>query len=252
VLTSASIEFILTVILTEIIPAAIFLYAAYWSLEIRRALASPIYRNHALLQGATTIILAAGPILTYGTNLVTSLMIAAFYTAFFAIIFAFIDSSIKVARRSDPLLRSIMKWQTIRYAGWLSIVVLAFLNFYGAFNPTAASITINILLYNLFIAIPFVIGGPALLIGAKRSRDPILRGNLKWLGLALVFAVLFAVVDAVGFSTFGLSNFQFFYTYDALPGGVLWILIGLAFYKSARSLSPVSHFPLDEVKQSPL
>src|SRR5579872_9723 len=97
---SASLEFVLTIILTEIFPVAIFLYAAYWSLEIRKALASPIYRNHALWQAASTIILAAGPILTYGTSLVISLVIAVFYAAFFAVIFAFIDSSIKVARRS--------------------------------------------------------------------------------------------------------------------------------------------------------
>jgi len=239
----ASFETIITVIVTEIIPVTIFLYDAYWSLEIRKALASPIYRNHALWQGATSIIVVGGPILTYGTSLVISLVIAVFYSVFFAVIFAFIDSAVKVARRSDPLLRSIIRWQTIRFAGWCSIGALAVVNVYSVFNLNFASGSYYYLV-NLFIAIPFVIGGPAILIGAKRSGDPILRGNLKWLGLAVVFGVLFAAEGAVE-ATFGLSNFQFFYTYYALPSGGLWILIGLAFYKSARSLAPVNRLTLD-------
>lgn len=240
---SASFETIITVILTEIIPATIFLYDAYWSLEIRRALASPIYRNLALWQGATAILMAGGPILTYGTGLVISLVIAVFYAAFFAVIFAFIDSAVKVARRSDPLLRSIIKWHTIRFAGWCSIGALAVVNVYSVFDLNLPSST-HYYLVNLFIAIPFVLGGPAILIGAKRSGDTMLRGNLKWLGLAVVFGVLFAAADAA--ETFlGLSNFQFFYTYYALPSGGFWILIGLAFYKSARSLAAVNRLTLD-------
>lgn len=190
--------------------------------------------------------LAAGPILTYGTSLVISLVLAVFYVAFFAVIFALIDSTVKVARRSDPLLRPVLKWQTIRFAGWCSIGALAVVNVYSAFNPNFAYAGYYVW-DNLFIAIPFVIGGPALFIGAKRSGDPILRANLKWLGLAVVLGVLFTAVSALE-ATFGLTNFEYFYTFDALPGGVLWILIGLAFYKSARSLVPMSHFPLDEVK----
>ena len=180
---STNLEFILAIILTEIIPAAIFLYAAYWSLEIRKALASPIYRNHALWQGAVCMMVALAIFATYTNGLVVSILLVVFYTVFFLVVFAFIDSTIKVARRSDPLLRPILKWETIRIAGWCSIGALTVVNVVSYLvDPNLASSLISSVLGNLFIATPFVIGGPAILIGARRSADPILRGNLKWLG----------------------------------------------------------------------
>jgi len=243
---STNLEFILTVILTEIIPAAIFLYAAYWSLEIRKALASPIYRNHALWQGAVCMMVALAIFATYTNGLVVSILLVVFYTVFFLVVFAFIDSTIKVARRSDPLLRPILKWETIRIAGWCSIGALTVVNVVSYLvDPNLASSLISSVLGNLFIAIPFVIGGPAILIGARRSADPILRGNLKWLGLAVVFSIGLEVVSAVE-SSLGLSNFQIYYSYAAIPSGLLYILMGYAFYKSARSLAPVTHFPLEQ------
>jgi hypothetical protein len=125
---STSLELILTITLAEIIPAAIFLYDAYWSLEIRKALASPIYRSHALWQGAVSITIGMAIFATYTNGLVISTLLVVYYTVFFVVVFAFIDSTIKVARRSDPLLRPILKWETIRIAGWCSIGALTIVN----------------------------------------------------------------------------------------------------------------------------
>jgi hypothetical protein len=245
---STSLEFILTLILAEVIPAAIFLFDSYWSFEIRKALASPIYRSHALWQGAVNIMVALAIFATYTSGLFVSTLLVVFYTAFFVVVFAFIDSTIKVARRSDPLLRPILRWDTIRMAGWCSIGALTIVNVVSYLvYPNLASSLIASILGNLFIAIPFVIGGPAILIGARRSADPILRSNLKWLGLAIVISIGLEVVSAIE-SSLGLSNFQIYYSYAALPTGLFYILMGYAFYKSARSLAPVSRLPLDETE----
>src|SRR6267143_6245272 len=89
-----------------IIPAGVSIYAAYWAFTIRKALVVRIYRNQALWLGVFCVLSAvmtfAHP---YNTSQTLEELLVIFYTVVFTTTFAWVDSTIPVARRSDPLLR---------------------------------------------------------------------------------------------------------------------------------------------------
>jgi hypothetical protein len=87
---------------------------------------------------------------------------------------------------------------------------------------------------------PFVVGGSALLIGAKRSGDSVLRGSLKWLGLVLVLVFVNMLVSLVVINIPGVSQFDSTYSYPALPGAAVGIVSAFALYRSAYSLAPIN------------
>ncbi len=242
-----SLGFALAIVFAEIVPAAILLYGAYWAFAIRRALASPIYRNHALWLGGVGVLIAIAVFLTYSDDPTVSAAMNIFYSVLFAVIFAFIDSTVRVARRSDPLLRSILQWEKLRIVIWIDIVLLAFVNIYSIFNLSFGTGVAANILGNFFIALPFLAGGPAMLIGARRSRDAQLRVSMKWLGMTLVLAIGPALVNVIEGSFLGISQFDLYYSYLALPAGAIWIVMAYFFYKSARSLASVNPMPLEVV-----
>ncbi len=235
---------VIAVLFTEIVPAAIFLSAAYWAFEIRKALASPIYHRQATLQGCLSIVTAAIVFITYSNNFVVEAGIVVFYSVAIPLIFGYIDSTVTVARRSDPLLRSILGWEKLRIVGWIAVALVIILNFASLipnswFQTSAASS-----LLTLLIAIPFALGGMAILVGGRRSMDRVLRGNLKWLGLTLVFTIGVDLVSVVeGFM--GYSSYATYYSYPALLSAPFWILAAYSLYRAARSLAPVNRMSLD-------
>src|SRR5579862_5646250 len=85
------------------IVSVIFAHSAFWALNIRRALAVPLYRNQAL--GLEFVILEAGFlstfILFFGDN---QLFIPIVWVVDFGV-FYWINASMLAARRTDPLLR---------------------------------------------------------------------------------------------------------------------------------------------------
>ena len=204
------------------------------------------------------MVLAMVGFLTYSTNQAIADGLLVFYAAVFIFLFAFIDSTIPLARRSDPMLRPILGWDRLRIGLWGCAILLAGLNLFPAFGPALAnspfssSSSLGFILEN--IAWPIVAGilfglsGVALVVGARRSKDMMLRENLKWLGLVLVVIVLIFVVDtSFSFLIPGETEFQFYYSYYALPAGLLTILATAFMYKAARSLVPLSRVPgLDE------
>jgi hypothetical protein len=240
---------VLAIIFSEVVPAAIALYATYWAFVIRKVLANPIRRNLALWQGAAGVIFAASVFLTYSNNFEIYVAIVVFYNIAFAVLFAFFDSVVKVARRSDPLLRSIIRWEKTRYVGWAGVILIAVFNSLSVLLPSAQANLAGELV-TIFIPIPLIIGGAGILVGSTRIKDPLLKGNMKWLGLVLLFAIILDVISlAEGLA--GLSAYAIYYSYPALIGSPLAIIAGYCMYRAARSLAPVSRFPLDEEKQNP-
>jgi hypothetical protein len=233
---SDNLAFLLAIVLGEILPATIMLYAAYWAFEIRKALASPIRRNMALWQGSATLIAAATIFVTYSNSFVLLLLEAAFYDVAFVVIFAFLDSLLKVTRRSDPLLRDIIHWQQTRYIGWAAVALTAAFNPLYAFFPQSNAVPI---LVDIFNAVIFVVGGAGVLVGAPRIKDPVLKGNLKWIGLGLLCVIAVISTDIVE-SAAGLSNYTVYYSYPALILGLFFGLTGYCFYRAARHLAPIS------------
>ncbi|MDA4127612.1 MAG: hypothetical protein OK452_10510, partial [Thaumarchaeota archaeon] len=94
---SDNLGFALAIVFAEIVPAAIDLYAAYWALSIRRALAGRIYRNHALWLGAVGIMVSSTNVLTFSNNTIINFAISIYYAVLFLVLFAFFDSTVRVA-----------------------------------------------------------------------------------------------------------------------------------------------------------
>ncbi|MDA4122488.1 MAG: hypothetical protein OK456_04815 [Thaumarchaeota archaeon] len=247
---SISLTLILVVAVTEVLPSAVFLYAGYWALSVRRALVSRIYRNESLWLGAVALSLSAAVFLTYSTNTVITDAINIYFSVFYVILFAFLDSVIPVVRRSDPLLRSILRWEKLRYVLWADLgVLVAFQVLPGVF-PSLSTGTAGYALMDggwfVVASILYGLSGLAVLTGAKRSRDMTLRSSLKWIGACILLAVGLFTVYTLEYTLLpNLTQFEFFYSYPAVPVGLAYILIAYALYRSARSLAPISRLQTD-------
>jgi len=244
---SDSLGFLVAVVFAEVVPAALFFYASYWAFSIRRALVSRIYRNHALLLGAVGVLVGIGTFISYSTNQVVNVLFGVYYAALFLVIFGLVDSIIPVARRSDPLLRSIIGWERLRIPLWvdafaLGLVQVADFMFYSAFLN-------DIILPAVALSV-FGVSGIAIVIGARRSGDPLLRASLKWLGAVLALSVLVFVAYAIASAIPGSSSYNAFYSYPALLVGAVYIMTAYALYKSARSLAPVTRLRLAETEST--
>ena len=193
---SDSIGLFLAVILGDLVPAAIGLYAAYWAFSIRGALVGRVYRNHALWLGAVCVVWEVGlPVNSISSNSVIislALNLGLFFEL--AFVFAFIDSIVPVARRSDPLLRGILHWEKLRYVLWGDLGLAAIYLVLAAVEPSSENSGLGGAIGFPLFLLPFIVGGPVVLIAAGRSKDYVLRGSLKWFGVLLLAFLFNALV----------------------------------------------------------
>jgi hypothetical protein len=246
---SDSLGFAVAVFSSEILPAGIALYAGYWALTIRKALVGRIYRNQALWLGAFCIPFAVAGFITYTNSQTISEAIGVFFLVLVLTVFAWVDSTIPVARRSDPLLRNIIHWEKVRIVIWAALLGLAATLLYYSFavNFTVNSPMVLNALLLAYITLPFAIGGPAILIGARRSRDAVLRGSLRWFGMFLLILLLSILVNTIVLQgIFGVGSYDLYYSYPALPAAVVVNLAAFSLYKSARSLAPTNKLSLSD------
>ena len=240
----------LVLVFTVILPEALGAYGAYWAFSIRRALVGRVYRNHALWLGVVCVVfrlaLTVANISTNSTliSLALNLVIA----GLLVVVFAFIDSVVAVARRSDPLLRSILRWEKLRIALWFDVVLATIYLIISSVDPAATNSGVGGAVGFPLILLPFIIGAPAVLVGARRSMDPVLQGSLRWFGAFLLFFLVTALVSFVELVVLGISAYDSTYSYPALAFAPPSILAGYALYRSARSLSPMSRLPAVESK----
>jgi hypothetical protein len=236
----------------EFVVAAVWLYAAYWAFSVRKALAGRMYRRHALLLGVVGVLVAVVTFLTYSTNPAITDLISIYTSALFILLFAFIDSTVPVARRSDPLLRSILGWDRLRVVLWIDAAALGAANTIPSFLPSNSEIgnLLSGVLWLVFALPLFGVSGAALVIGGRRSRDPIFRRSLRWMGLVLIMVVAVFVDETLISSLPWVTEFEFYYSAYGLPAGVLSAIAGYFLYRSARSLAPISS--LTEAEPGPL
>ena|SRR2546422_9258026 len=124
-------------IVAEVVIGAIFAYGAYWAFAIRRALASRDYRRQALWLGVNCIFwIALFPDKNIFNNVYNALAVGFYYSFLPLLLFAWIDASVRVARRSDPLLRNTLHWNKLRWLTWRLLPSRRFLIFY-CFSITA-------------------------------------------------------------------------------------------------------------------
>jgi hypothetical protein len=220
--------------------AAFFIYAAYWAFAFRRALVGHVYRNQALWLGVLSIILATvfivpslstgGPVIIALSNLPVVALILGF--------FAFVDSTVPIARRSDPRLRDILHWEKVRFVAWGLLILVEVAGLYFAVTNTPGTQGFDAGFGGLLL---FLFGAPPMLVGGRRSMDPTLRGSLKWFGLALVCFIGILLVGILE-SAVNIATSP----YSSIPYDAVAVLAGLALYRSARSLAPINRLQVVE------
>ena len=223
-----------------VLVVGLFSYAAYWAFIIRKALATGLYRRQALWAGTMGLyFVALSTFLTVAlsfnlTTLAVNILGGLLISSGFIVIFAWIDSTVRVARRSDPLLRNTLRWSRLRY-------FIGFVTVGGSVSALVTSINSGF----AYVA-PFggaiLFGAIALLLSAKRSGDPTLRRHLKWMGLAITALWLASQLTGILFDIFPAGSL----TAEAITYSVV-VVGGFCLYRSARSLVPLGHLSLADV-----
>jgi len=220
-------------------------YAAYWAFNLRRALRVRAYSRQVLIVGTFSIY---GTVLFYLFYVVyflapnlrsgpTGTIQEALYLVLPTLTFAWADSSIRMGRRLDPLLRDPLRWSILRMVLWpLIFVGLAGYLVQGELSVIGVSsyLVIGISVFPILIA-------------AKRSGDQHYRRSLEWFGSAV--AVL--VIQNLGFSAFiPLTGPGIVYSLT----GFVWVILAnfaivpvmfYSIYMCARSLFPLNRISLD-------
>jgi hypothetical protein len=223
-----------------VLVVALFSYAAYWAFIIRKALATGLYRRQALWAGTMGLyFVALSTFLTIAlsfnlTTLWVNLLGGLLISSGFIVLFAWIDSTVRVARRSDPLLRDTLRWSRLRY-------FIGFVTIGGAISALVTSINSGF----AYVA-PFggalLFGAIALLLSATRSGDQTLRRHLKWMGLSIAMLWLASQLTGILFDIFPAGSL----TSEAITYTVV-VVGGFCLYRSARSLVPLGHLSLTDV-----
>src|SRR6266571_5139691 len=177
-------------IILSLIVGALFSYGAYWALAIRKALVSYLYRRQALWVGGVAMYFVAQSafialaIFYNMTGVYVNLLAAVFIAVGFAAIFVWIDSTVLVARRSDPLQRDTLHWSKLRYfIGITSTIGLFFNVLFNVIFANSSGSSYQLIGYPPllgFIGTILLLGAIALLLSARRSGDMTLRRHLKW------------------------------------------------------------------------
>src|SRR5690349_14769390 len=104
-------DFSLIFLALWLLVVALFLYSAYWAFSIRSVLSIRLYRRQAFWLGAMGVYFVSlsaflSVALTLELNALSVNVLGAAIISFgFVLIFFWIDSTVLVARRSDPLFR---------------------------------------------------------------------------------------------------------------------------------------------------
>ena len=154
--------------------------------------------------------------------------------------FAFVDTMVPVTRRSDPLLRGILHWDKVRFVLWGDLGLAAIYLVISGLDPSSTSAGLTAAVGFPLFLLPFVFGAPAILIGARRSRDSVLRRSLMWFGGFLGLVLFDALLSFTETIVLGISMHDAVLSYPALVFAPGDILAAYCIYKSARSLAPIN------------
>ncbi len=243
--------------------SALFTYSAYRAIVVRRALFVRLYRNQALWVGSygvywALIFLGLGslevlydenPSFVTGTNLPAYLLFAGLYIGL-VLGFLWIDATMMVARRSDPLLRDTLRWTRMRLVLWGVIAVGIFvgLGYIGPQAVTAAGGNPLLELVEFYqgnsvvFAIIGVTSFIALIMAGSRTKDIIFRKQVIALG------VYVAVLLAQGLTSFVYTYFSsgaLNETFGLLVSAPVTLINTLSLIRTSRVLAPTARLTLD-------
>jgi hypothetical protein len=222
-----------------------------------------LYRRQAFWLGTISVLFAVISFLDYfgaafyfqssGLDVIVTLS----QNATVIVAFFWIDSSILVGRRSDPLLRDTIRWSRLRYLPWALMLggealVIGYVISQAVRGTFGLSGSVPPLIFaSLGVALvtPFLSTAVAVPLTASRSRDPIFRKHLRWLGLVMFALALLAVQVLVPIANgSAVGAVQVFRAWLDTPQlnvlSFATILVAtFAFFKGARSLAPTSTLP---------
>jgi len=245
---------IVAVFIEDIVAGVILALGAYWAFTIRRVLKSKSSRSEALWLGVACIFLIPLLPTPTSTDPVIQLIIGVFFVAALPLVLlAWIDGTIRTARRSDPLFRDTIGWSKVRFVVWGVTIVLIAAYFVLVIIETLTG-TVVATVVGVLIAAPYfpvvLAGSPALLLSARRTGSAIRRTNLKWFGLFALFLLASVVTNFIMAPSFagqsfpsGLFYFLAFKGIYAIGYNVFQILFIVAtycLYRNARSLAQLN------------
>jgi len=208
-----------------------FLYSAFWSFSIAKALFGKIYRNRALWTG----IFAAYSAVEIGVivYLPKLLGIEAVYLAWLVlgsalllILTAWVSSTINVVVALDPFQRHLMKWHKLNKIVWIVsgiIVVMSFAPSSVFLGWAQSGLIIGFFVYTLSVILAY----------QTITYDRFLKAYLKSFFYMLVVLMLSIALLPVS-TTFGLFIGPF-----ALSDSLL-ILSAFFMFRMSKSLAPVT------------
>jgi hypothetical protein len=242
-------------IILSLVVGALFAYGAYWALTIRKALMSYLYRRQALWVGGVAIyfvaqsVFIALAILFNAIGFYVNLLAAAFIAVGSAAIFVWIDSTVLVARRSDPLQRDTLHWSKLRYFIGITQTIGNFFNIlFNVIFANSSGSSYQLLGYPPllgYIGTTLLLGAIALLLSARRSGDLTLRRHLKWFGLG---AGLLWISGQVG-SPWAKAGVDL--TLLPIITYSLFAVAAYCLYRSAKSLVPLGRLALADFAEAP-
>ena len=241
-------------IIVSLVVGALFSYSAYWALTIRKVLMSYLYRRQALwVGGVATYFVAqsafvASAIFYNATGFYVNLLAATFIAVGTAATFVWIDSTVLVARRSDPLQRDTLHWSKLRYFIGITQAIGNLSNIlFNVIFANSSSSSYQLIGYPPllgFIGTILLLGAIALLLSARRSGDMTLRRHLKWFGLGAGLLWVTGQVGSPWAKVGGDSILLPIITYS------LFAIAAYCFYRSAKSLVPLGRLSVADFTKS--
>jgi hypothetical protein len=238
----------LTLLVTGV-TSAIFLYAIYWGLVVRRGMAVRLYRNQAL--GVSLVSLGLLSIIVFlgvsGTTKLSGAIYFVLLDPWILLTFFWIDSSMRASQDLDPLSRDSLHWRKVRYPLWaLNFVgvgvLVGFLivtGNYGFLDNPSTGVVSGFIMW-LSVA-PYIVtassGAVALPVGALRSRDRNFRRQLQWFALSLLAILGFSLLGSFFFLIGSPIQIGFYF--------VSYQTTAFCLYRSARSLVPLNKIQSD-------
>ena len=220
----------------SVVSAGIFLFATYRAFTIGRVLVRGAYRNRALWTGGTTIALI---LLIIAASLPSSDPLSgASFVVIFVILFAFVDSSIKVTQEADFFHRSPLGWQRLRKPLYVILIGSSLVGASLAYLEPSDGLLLlaGVLLWFGAAGVCISYAAAALRVGARGTPDSSMRRFVRMLGLAIVCMVLFFTIW-IPFAPFSLTVQDL----GSLISTFFLPAAGYFLYLAVMSLSPVGH-----------
>ncbi len=240
VITVVGLDSPLGYLVTTIGISMIFATGIYFALGVRHILGVRLYRHQALGLSLILATLWATSLLLSASRIVNNASFfflggASFLVVLLAVTY-WLDSSIRSAILSDPLVRDSLHWRQVRKAllplvlSAISLIVL-----FVVLSPSTIQTNPFDFLYPIAIFGTLLTGAIFVPLYAHRSGDRVLRLQLKWFGLFLVSFL--GTVVAANETAGDISMAVVF-----IAG---FVAMGFSLYRSARSLVPIFKFEDD-------